>query len=366
MNSVLDRYISSEMLKTLAGVAIVLYLIFLSNKLVHFLGEVASGNLPGSYLFIVIGLVSIRYLIILTPLAFYISILLFFGRLYKDHEMASMAACGIGAGRLYRPVFKMAIPLSIFIAILSFYVVPWASDFEASLAKRFARNLEFSGIHPGKFHGSNDRIIYLEAMSDDRTEMRNVFIQAKYKEREILMVAEKAYMEIDAKTDERLLVLVNGSRYEGKPGESEFRQMQFSKHSMRVASSKNTNLTSSVEAQSSLDLLRDDSIAAWVELQWRLAIPLSIILLAFLAVPLSRVKPRQGQFGKLFVGILIYVVYINLIAVSKAWVVSEKIPLYFGLSWVHLLIFILGLSLLLKQYGWYWARQILFKRGAIR
>jgi len=363
MNSILDRYIGKEMLKTLAGVAIVLYLIFLSNKLVRFLGDVASGDLPGSYLFIVIALVSVRYLIILTPLAFYISILLFFGRLYKDHEMASLAACGVGPGRLYRPVFKVAIPLSIFIAILSFYAVPLASDFEASLAKQFARNLEFTGIHPGKFHGSNDRIIYLEGMSDDRTEMRNVFIQAKYKERDILMVAEKAYMEIDAKTDERLLVLVNGSRYEGNPGESEYRQMQFSKHSMRVASSKSKNLTSSVEAQSSIDLLRADSIEAWVELQWRLAIPLSILLLAFLAVPLSRVKPRQGQYGKLFIGILIYVVYINLIAVSKAWVVSEKIPLYLGLSWVHVLVFILALLLLQNQYGWYWVRQRLLKRG---
>ena len=366
MNSVLDRYISREMLKTLAGVAIVLYLIFLSNKLVRFLGEVASGDLPGSYLFIVIGLVSLRYLIILTPLAFYLSILLFFGRLYKDHEMASMAACGIGTGRLYRPVYMVAIPLSIFIALLSFYAVPWASDVEASLAKQFARNLEFTGIHPGKFHGSDDRIIYLEGMSDDRTEMRKVFIKAKYKERDILMVAEKAYMEFDAKTDERLLVLVNGSRYEGQPGETDFRQMQFTKHSLRIASSKNKNPTSNVEGKSSIELIREDSIAAWVELQWRLAIPLSILLLAFLALPLSRVNPRQGQFGKLFVGILIYVVYINLIAVSKAWVVNEKIPLYVGLTWVHILVFVLALGVLLKQNGWYWARQTLFNRGGKR
>ncbi len=364
MSSVLDRYINRELLRTLIGVAIVLYLIFLSNKVVRFLGDVASGELPGSYLLILTALVSIRYLIILTPLAFYISILMFFGRLYRDHEMASLAACGVGTGRLYRPIFMIAIPLSIMIAILSFYLVPWAASYEAVLARQFAKNMEFTGISPGKFHVSGERIIYLEAMSPDRTEMRNVFIQTKYKERSIMMVAETAHMEVDADTEERLLVLVNGSRYEGDPGETDYRQMNFSRHSLRVASSKKTISPSSTEAMTTLELINLGSLKAWAELQWRLAIPLSILMLAFLAVPLSRINPRQGQFGKLFVGILVYVVYINMIAVSKSWVVSEKIPLYIGISWVHGLMFLLTLLVLLKQFGWQWARRTLFGHGA--
>ncbi len=360
MTSILDHYISREVLKALAGVAIVLYLIFLSNKVVQYLGEVASGELPGSSLFILIGLVSIRYLIILTPLAFYIAILLLFGRLYRDHEMVSLAACGVGAGRLYRPVFQVAIPMSIVIAMLSFYVVPWAASYEARLIREFSKNLEFTGISPGKIHVSGDRIIYLEEMSEDRTEMRNVFIQATYKERDILMVADKAHMEVDPATQERLLVLVNGSRYEGKPGETDFRQMLFSRHSMRVAPSSKKVAASTVETMSSVDLFFDGSLAASAEFQWRLAIPLSILLLAFLAVPLARIQPRQGQFGKLFVGILIYVIYINLVAISKAWIIQEKIPLFIGLSWVHVLIFLLTLLILLRQHGASWARRIMF------
>ncbi len=360
MISILDRYISREILKTLAGVGIVLYLIFLSNKVVRYLGEVASGELPGSYLLIIISLVSIRYLIILTPLAFYLAILLLFGRLYRDHEMVSLSSCGVGAGRLYRPVFQVAIPMALVIAVLSFYAVPWAASYEARLAKEFSKNLEFTGISPGKIHVVGDRIIYLEEMSEDRTEMRHVFIRAAYKERDILMVADKAHMEVDPYTQERKLVLVNGSRYEGNPGETDFRQMRFSRHSMRVAASSKKVTSSSYEAMSTMQLINDGSLAAAAEVQWRLAIPLSILLLAFLAVPLARIQPRQGQFGKLFVGILIYVVYINLIAISKAWIVQEKLPLYVGLSWVHVLLFVLTLLILLKQYGTYWAGQVMF------
>lgn len=356
MNSILDRYISREVLKTLLGVSIVLYLIFLSSKLVNYLADVASGSLPGSYLLIMIALVSLRYLIILTPLAFYISILLLFGRLYRDHEMASLASCGIGTGRLYRPIFKIAVPLSVLIAALSFYVVPWASEIEGDLTKLFAKNLEFTGISPGKFHVSGNRIIYLEEMSEDNTSMRNVFIQTTHDGRDILMVAEKAHLEIDAKTDERLLVLENGSRYEGHPGETEFRQLKFSRHSLLVSSSKKIALPSSVEAMSTAALFTSGSRAAWAELQWRAAIPLSILVLAFLALPLSKINPRQGQFGKLFLGILLYVVYVNLIAVSKAWIVKEKLSLFVGMTWVHVFIICITMLILVHQHGWGWVK----------
>jgi len=362
MSMILDRYISREILRTLLGVAIVLYLIFLSNKLVRYLADVASGDLPGSYLFIILGLVSLRYLIILTPLALFISILLLFGRLYRDHEMASMSACGIGTGRLYHPVFNIAVPLSILIGVLSFYVVPWASSLEANLGKQFAKNLEFTGISAGKFHISGNRIIYLEEMSDDNTRMRNVFIQTKYNDRDILMVAEKAHLEVDDKTDERLLVLENGSRYEGIPGETDFRQLKFSRHSLLVAPTKKKVAHSSVESMTTLALLQSGTREAWAELQWRAAIPLSVLILAFLAVPLAKINPRQGQFGKLFWGILLYVIYVNLIAVSKAWMVKEKLPLVVGMSWVHALIVLVTLLILLKQYGWHWIKHSWLKK----
>jgi lipopolysaccharide export system permease protein len=363
MNSVLDHYIKSELLKTLSGVAIVLYLIFLSNQVVRLLGDVASGELPGSYLFILTLLASIRYLIILTPLAFYLSILLLFGRLYRDHEMASLSACGVGSGRLYRPIFKIAVPLAIVIAFLSFYLVPWAVNYESNLENRLAKTMEFTGISPGKFHSVGSRIIYLESMSVDRTEMQNVFIMTQYKNRPIMMVAEKAYMELDNEVADKMLVLLNGSRYEGEPGTTDYRQMKFTKHSIRVAASDKKTGPSSVEAMSTVDLLGENTTEAWAELQWRFAIPLSILILAFLAVPLSRISPRQGQFGKLFVGVLIYVIYVNLIAVSRAWTISEKLPLYAGINWVHMMILFLTVLILLKQYGWFWMKKVMMGKG---
>jgi len=72
------------------------------------------------------------------------------------------------------------------------------------------------------------------------------------------------------------------------------------------------------------------------ELQWRLSLPLTAILLAALAVPLSRTTPRQGQYAKIFSGILIYLIYTNLLNIAKKWVDRGDLSPSVGVWWVHL------------------------------
>ena len=63
--------------------------------------------------------------------------------------------------------------------------------------------------------------------------------------------------------------------------------------------------------------------------------PLATLLLAALAVPLSRTSPRQGRFAKLFIAVVIYAIYMNFLAVARSWVEHGVIPSGMGLWWVH-------------------------------
>jgi len=56
------------------------------------------------------------------------------------------------------------------------------------------------------------------------------------------------------------------------------------------------------------------------EFQWRLSTPLSALLLALLAIPLSRSKPRQGRYARMLAALVIYAVYFNLMDVGRTWV----------------------------------------------
>ncbi len=54
--------------------------------------------------------------------------------------------------------------------------------------------------------------------------------------------------------------------------------------------------------------------------QWRMSTPISALLLALAAIPLSRSRPRQGRYAKMLLAIGIYAIYFNLLDVSRSWV----------------------------------------------
>ena len=82
------------------------------------------------------------------------------------------------------------------------------------------------------------------------------------------------------------------------------------------------------------------------ELQWRLAMPVSVIVLLLLAVPLCKSSPRQGRYGRLVVAILLFVIYYNLLATAKYWVGEGKGLTAIGLWWVPVLPVLLTMILL--------------------
>jgi lipopolysaccharide export system permease protein len=113
------------------------------------------------------------------------------------------------------------------------------------------------------------------------------------------------------------------------------------------------------ETQSFSALLASEDPLNIAELQWRISAPLAVLILTLIAVPLSRSVPRQGRYGGLAAGVLIYIIYVDVLAAAKIWVEREQIPGYVGLWWVHILFIGVGVLLLARQFGY---RRILFWR----
>ena len=99
-----------------------------------------------------------------------------------------------------------------------------------------------------------------------------------------------------------------------------------------------------------------DSSNPWEvsELQDRLNSPVGVLLLGFLALPLSRISPRGGVYGNMLVAFGIYFVYSNLQKINHSWVAAGKIPLLLGYFWVDALLLLLAGGLLMRTYGIKW------------
>jgi lipopolysaccharide export system permease protein len=185
----------------------------------------------------------------------------------------------------------------------------------------------------------------VEKYNPDTKRLTDVFVNFSGGGEYYQLTSNKAYEQKDEKTGARYLVLEDGYRYEGVPGQADYRVMHFREHGIRIQKREPILSTRHRYAYPTTRLLASSDPEDKAELQWRLATPISILLLGLLAVPLSKTSPRRGRFGGMVLGILIYLVYNNLLTVAKSSMGKGEVPEVVGMWWVHLLL--LGLLLLL-------------------
>ena len=336
--SIIDRYVSRELLLTWLAVTLVLMLILLSSTLARLLGKAADGSMPAEAVLPLLAITGARYLILLLPLSLYLGVLLCFGRLYKDNEMAAMGACGIGFRRLYRPLLIVALPVTGLMLMLTLYIMPMIAKQGQFLKAEIESRSELSGLVAGRFNESQDgdAIVFLERQSDDGHFMENVFIHQSVKSGELQNVetAAKARRYTDPEGRKYILFL-NGQHYEGQPGQSNYRITQYEKHGIYVPESELVRKITRNDSLPTSDIWNSSNPYHRAEMQWRLSIPLAALLLAVLALPLSYTTPRKGRYSKLALAILIYLIYSNLLGVGQTWVERQKVPGWLGIWWVH-------------------------------
>ena len=355
MSRILDRYIFREIASTWLGVTLVLLLILLTNQFARVLGDVAKGNLPKNAAFDIIGLSAVQYLTILVPIGLFLATMVALGRLYRDSELPAMMACRVGPAGIYRPLTWLMMPLVIGVAWLSIIGGPWALTAVDRIGAEARREADLASIDPGQFtvFGSERGVVYGSAITPEGR-MEGVFMQRQVEDGGIeVVISELGEMVDSDDPDVRLLVLHNGRRYEGVPGTTEFRVTEFAEHGLPYRLPSVETATPRPRAMAFVDLMRSNDPEHIAEFQWRLGVPLSTIILAILAVPLSSSQPRAGRYGRLAIGLLVFIIYLNMLSAAKAWVEQSTISPALGLWWVHAAMFLFAMTLLAVQNGYH-------------
>ncbi len=336
MFRILDRYIFREVAQTWAAVTVVLLFILLTNQFAQVLGDVAKDRLPKDAVFQVIALTGLQYLTVVVPIGLFLAIMLALGRLYTDSEMPAMMACKVGPGQIYRPILLLVLPLALGVGWLAMDIGPKALTAVDRIGAVAQRQADLASIEPGRFtSGTDGTVVYAERVVGPGS-VEKVFLQRRTETGGVEVVIAERGEQVDTDdADLRYFVLTDGRRYEGLPGTSEFRVMEFAEHGIPYRLPNISEPDERPRAMSTLDLMNSRSADQIAELHWRLGVPLSTLILAIFAVPLSRTQPRQGRYGRLAIGLLVFIIYFNLLSAGKAWVEQEVVPAAAGLWWVH-------------------------------
>jgi lipopolysaccharide export system permease protein len=354
------RSLIREFAVTGALVSSILLGIMVFTQLIRLLGESVSGMLAVEGVMALVGFTTLNYLPIVLSVGLYLSVLLTLTRSYRDSEMVVWFSSGIGLTRWIRPVLGYAIPVVCVIALLSFVLAPWAKQKAEEFKKQLNTRDDVAMAKPGVFRESNlsDRVFFLENIDTKNSRVSNIFVQSVQNSKEGTMVAKEGMQET-AENGDRFIILLNGTRYEGVPGQNDYRIVEFERYAVRIESAAIKESQSDRKSLTTMQLLQNRTPANVAELAWRIGSPLSALILVLLAIPLSFVNPRSGRSYNLIVAVVIYMVYNNMMGVSTSWLVQSKTSFVIGFWGVHAAMIILLVLMFYKRLSVFsWGRLI--------
>lgn len=352
------RYISKEISATLIAVTAILVVILLCNQFIRYISAAAVGKFAAGMILQLMLLQIPHLLSLLLPLGLFLGVLLVFGRLYADSEMTVLSACGVSKAKLLQMLLTLAGVIAIIVTILSLWIIPRIASYSNKLLLEAKTAPMIDKMLPGRFLASNEgkRVYYVEKMSRDHQQLKNIFVAEQPTDKNsdawTIVSAATGSQAIEPQSGVAYMVINNGYDYQGAAGDKEYKILRFNKAYLQ-GESPNATVKEDVDAIPTWNLwLGRSEPRKMAELQWRLSLPISVMLLAFLALPLSYVKPRQGRYVQLLPAILLYIIYANMLFVARDWIEESKINPLLGVWWLHLALFLVALIIWAWRSGW--------------
>ena len=350
-NSIIPRYLLKNLIIFLVSIFFIIGLIVFGNQFVLTVQESVEYGIPFQELLPIIWFNMLRDIPVIFSLALFLSIIISISQMYKNSEAVVMNSVGIGDKSFMHYIQPVVIFSFVLVFILTVYAVPWAKQQKSFAEDETVNASEFSFITEGKFENFKNGEIVFYASDASLTDiageqnMEEIFIYVSSKDSPIIVLASEAIKYTDKKSQSIYLRLKDGVRYEGLPGNLNVSILDFDQYDLEIVSGEiqeSLSNFSEIEERASKDLLKDGSLLAKAEMQWRLSQPLSILILSIIGVFLGKTSPRTGKGINLLIGIVIFMVYNNGLLVAKTSIENGELHPIVGLWSIHI-IFILFL-----------------------
>ncbi|MBQ9259573.1 MAG: LPS export ABC transporter permease LptF [Neisseriaceae bacterium] len=342
------RHLMKELTLTAVGVFLILLIILISTQVINLLGRVAGGRVA----FDAIGTMLAVWVLGLTPLLLiltvFVSVLTVFARYWRDSEMVVWLATGLSLKRWLLPVGVFITPFVLLTAVISLSIAPWAEARGKSFAGFLKQKQDLSLLEEGVFKTRSDGSVYFVGHFDlDKGVAEQVFVRTVDKKtgRTVVVLAQSGVLADE--DDKRILRLQDGNRYSGLAGQGDFDQVGFQAADLTIAvNPKIEGRDADRHTATNAQLWASDNPNWHAELMWRWSMPLTIPVLALLALSLSYSNPRHGKSYSIIFAAVFFFIYQSLLTFARTKIGTGQINFWVGLLPAHLIMFIAGIVLL--------------------
>ena len=372
----------------MTAVSLILLIVGLTSRFIQYLGQAVAGELASDVLLLLMFYRLPDFFLVIVPLAFFLGILLAYGRMYAENEMVVLLGSGFSQRRLLTLTGITSVIVLLFMAVLSLSIAPWGVRNTEQLKQNQEQLTEIDLIVAGQFQSFSNggRTTYAESASsipDLGRQLENVFVALSTERTERtegiesnarsdsdgsiennenpernnpqstsasesvprILIAESARPVIDTETGARFMRMENVYQYDGTPGLADFSVAQFDTQFVLLPAPTEFEASIEEESMATSELIGSSQPEHQAELQWRLSIILLIPVITMIAVPMSKVDPRQGRYSKLISAAIIYAAYFVLLQFTRDMVAEGELPAAVGLWWVHGVFIAIGIIL---------------------
>lgn len=334
---------------TAVGIFFVLLAILIFTQGINLLGRAADGRVAVEAVAALIGFWTLGMTPLLLVLTAYISILTVLTRYWRDSEMSIWLASGLSLRQWLKPVFAFAVPLAVLVGVMQLAVLPWAELRSREYSEILKQKQNLSLVESGVFRElgkKNGRIYFVDTFNAEQGEMKNLFLrEIDENGRDSVVFAKSGYFEIN--DQRRTLVLTQGYRYRGIAGQGDFDRVSF--ENLSIVIDTVPKLIDPIEHRRTLPtsaLFHSSDPKYRAELMWRISLPFTVLLLAWLAVPLSYFNPRTGNSYHILFAVGFFLLYQNGLTLLRNAVEDGKIGFWVGLLPMHIIILLCAVLLL--------------------
>jgi len=297
---ILSRHITAEIFKPMFLGISLLVIVFTGYSFAVKLSQAANGMIPLPVMAKLIGLNSLIAMEVLLPTALYLSIISTLSRFYRDSEMTAMNTAGYSEGHLIRTVVKVTLLVAILVGIVSLYARPWAYRQSYQIEADARAEFDIRKIEPGHFIELQDAkyVLFARGVDQQSGTLQEIFLQTEKgsgpRTRVQVIYAREAYMPPVQLGEARNFEFRDGYSYLLDPSSGRGTTLKFKQLIIPIPGiEKDTGYRR--KAASTIDLSQSDATKDIAEYQWRLSTPLATLVLALLAVPLSRSAPWYAR-----------------------------------------------------------------------
>ncbi|MEM1002052.1 MAG: LptF/LptG family permease [Bacteroidota bacterium] len=326
-------------------------LLMVSYSALTLLGDAESNLIPQNLLAVLIFSRAIASFELFLPLALYVTLLMGLGKLYSNHEVVAMHASGVSIFGLIKSLLPLILIVTILTAIVALFVRPWSYDLRYGAKHEAEQMYDFERLEKGYFYANEDsgQVYFVHDVARNGKVKKDIFVYQPSEDYAQVIYADMATHQKDLPGAAPTINFSEGTLFRSAD-EGVDTLVRFKEFTVISKVSEIIEREFKVKAASNRYLSKSSEPDEVAEFQWRTSSAFKAFFLSIIAILLAKTSARQGSYGKVVIGILIFFVVHAVSLVTETGIENGAISAYPGL-WMIVFALMVISAILAKRYS---------------